>query len=108
MLDIAVVVTAVGEVDVTNAHRLRDALGMALQQASLWPDESVVALDMTAVGFIGSPGLTALLGAAGEAERRRTPLRIIVGENRPVIRPLQLTGLDRVLALYRSVADALA
>jgi anti-sigma B factor antagonist len=34
-------------------------------------------------------------------------LRIVVDNTRPVIRPIQLTGLDQVLSLYYSVADAL-
>jgi anti-sigma B factor antagonist len=35
------------------------------------------------------------------------PLWIVVGANRPVIRPIQITGLDHVLALFHTVEEAL-
>ncbi|TNC29613.1 STAS domain-containing protein [Amycolatopsis alkalitolerans] len=64
-------------------------------------------VDLSRVAFLGSSGLKTLVRAASEAERRREPLRIVVDANRPVIRPIELTGLDQVLALYHGVDKAL-
>jgi anti-sigma B factor antagonist len=38
----------------------------------------------------------------------RQSLRIVVDTSRPIIRPIQLAGLDEVLRLYRTVEEALA
>jgi anti-sigma B factor antagonist len=66
-----------------------------------------VIVDLTAVTFLGSHGLAALVEAALKAEQRSEPLRLVVDEARAVTRPLQITGLDEVLALYYSVEEAL-
>lgn len=99
----AIVVFADGEVDVLTVGRLRTAVDEALRDAAGRP----VVVDLTAVTFLGSHGLAALAEAASKAERRREPLRVVVDQTRAVIRPLQITGLDEVLALYYSVEEAL-
>ena len=99
----AVVVVAAGEVDLLTVGRLRVAVEEALRAA----DGRPVVVDLTAVTFLGSHGLAALAEAASKAEQRREPLRVVVDETLAVIRPLQITGLDEVLALYYSVGDAL-
>ncbi|MBV8996353.1 MAG: anti-sigma factor antagonist [Pseudonocardiales bacterium] len=99
----AIVVFADGDVDVLTVGRLRTAVDAALKDAAGRP----VVVDLTAVTFLGSHGLAALAEAASKAERRREPLRVVVDQTRAVIRPLQITGLDEVLALYYSVEEAL-
>lgn len=100
----AVVVTVAGEVDTLTAPRMRAALDGALRSAAA----RRVVVDLRKVSFLGSAGLVALVQAARQAEQRREPLRIVVDEHRPALRPIQLTGLDGVLTLYRSVAEAFA
>lgn len=100
----AVVVTVVGEVDTLTAPRMRAALDGALRSAAA----RRVVVDLRKVSFLGSAGLVALVQAARQAEQRREPLRIVVDEHRPVLRPIQLTGLDDVLTLCCSVAEAFA
>jgi anti-sigma B factor antagonist len=60
------------------------------------------------VTFLGLAGLDILLDAARAAQRRSEPLRVVVDHARPVLRPLQLTGLDDVLTLYRTREEAIA
>jgi anti-sigma B factor antagonist len=103
-LPTAVIVTVVGEVDGWTVDRLRVALGQALDQ----PGERAVVVDLTRVSFLGSVGLGALVQARREARARREALRVVVDHQRPVLRPLQLTGLDEVLALYETVSEAVA
>ena len=66
-------------------------------------DDMVV--DLTQVTFLGSRGLSALVDAHREA-RAGTPLRVVVDHTRPVILPLQLSGLDQVLTLFHYVNEA--
>lgn len=99
----AVVVVVQGEVDMLTVGRLQVATGEALGEAAGLP----VVVDLTAVTYLGSHGLAALVEAASKAESRGEPLRVVVDETRAVIRPLQVSGLDEVLALYYSVEEAL-
>lgn len=103
-VDGAIVVTVAGELDMLTTPRLRVAVSDALEDAKGAP----VVLDLTRVTFMGSPGLAALVEAVRHAERRGGPLRIVVDNARPVVRPIQLTGLDDVLVLYSTVDEALA
>lgn len=98
----AVVVTVSGEVDVLTAPRLRAALDDALGDAVRGP----VVLDLTDVDFLASRGLGTITDAHRDAAAA-TPLRVVIDHNRPVIRPIQVSGLDAVLRLYDSVDDAL-
>jgi len=98
------VVAVVGELDMESTPALEHAVMTALDEAS----GVACIVDLTAVTFLGSAGLTALVNAANHAETRREPLRIVVDGNRPVIRPIQITGLDQVLSLYHTVEEALA
>lgn len=103
-VDGAVVVTVAGELDMLTTPRLRVAVSEALDEAMGEP----VIVDLTKVTFLGSPGLAALVEAVRRANQRGGPLRIVVDNARPVIRPIELTGLDDVLALYETVNEALA
>lgn len=101
--DDTVIVVVAGEVDLDTAPRLRAAITAALADAGA----GACVVDLTEVTFLGSAGLTALLDGTREAEHRQEPLRIVVDANRPVIRPIEITGLDDVLSLYHSVDEAL-
>lgn len=99
----AVLVIVAGEVDMSTAGRLRAAVDEAFSDAA----GRAVIVDLTSVTYLGSHGLAALAEAASKAEGRREPLRVVVDDARPVVRPMEITGLAEVLALYHSVADAL-
>ncbi|HKS47054.1 MAG TPA: STAS domain-containing protein [Amycolatopsis sp.] len=100
----AVVVAVAGEIDLNTAPELHSAIEKALGQTRA----GACVLDLTGVTFLGSPGLTTLLEAANHAEELGEPLRIVVDATRPVIRPIEMTGLDHILSLYHAVEDALA
>lgn len=100
----ALVVTVAGEVDVLTVQRLRAAVTAGFDQLR---DGEILILDLTNVTFLGSPGLQALVEATRTARRRREPLRIVVDNTRPVVRPIHLTGLDGILTLYDTVEQAL-
>lgn len=99
----AAVVAVAGEVDMFTAPRLHAAVSRALAD----PEVEVTVIDLTDVEFLDQAGLTALVEAHQAAQRRDEPLRVVVDHTRPVIRPLELTGLERVLTLFHYVSEAL-
>ena len=76
-------------------------------RAEIAPPAGVVLLDLSAVTFCSSSGLRVLIQASLHAAETGVELRII-GAGRPVLRPLQVTGLDRHLHVFSTTADALA
>jgi anti-sigma B factor antagonist len=100
----AVVLTVAGEIDLFTAPRLRAALRDAFDHAG----EGPVVLDLSQVTFLGSAGLLLLVDAVREEQKRPGPLRVVVDHARPVIRPLELTGLDDLLSLYHTVDQAMS
>jgi anti-sigma B factor antagonist len=101
----ALVMSVRGEIDALTTDRFRQAVTECLVEA-----DDLVVVDLVEVSFLSSHGLAALVSAAQESERSRykPPIRLVVDNNRPVVRPIQITGLDQYLALYESVDDALA
>ncbi|MFF2555227.1 anti-sigma factor antagonist [Nocardia sp. NPDC058058] len=101
--DVAVVAIQ-GEVDGSTANQLADAVQTGLDRTRAL----YCILDLTDVEFLGGAGLQTLAATNLEAAVRREPLRIVVDANRPVIRPLEISGLEKILALYHTVEEALA
>ena len=91
-----------GEVDLSTGGRLRDTVSSVLQQAGAGP----VILDLSAVEFLSSSGLGHLVALDEEGRQLARPLRIVVNETRPVIRPITTMGLDDVLTLFSTVDEA--
>jgi anti-anti-sigma factor len=96
------VVTAAGEVDLTNAEGLRDALLSALNAGALG-----LVVDMTATTFVDSAGVTALVRASRRATATEATVRLAVTAA-PVLRVLNLVGIDQLIEVFPSVTDAVA
>jgi anti-sigma B factor antagonist len=84
-------VDAVGEIDSSSAPALRAELDAVLDAA---PDE--VVLDLCGVTFLDSAGLSALAAAHRRAVLAGVRLRVLAS-GRAVMRPLQITGLWKLL-----------
>jgi stage II sporulation protein AA (anti-sigma F factor antagonist) len=96
------VVTATGEIDLTNAEGLRDALLSALNAGALG-----LVVDMTATTFIDSAGVTALVRASRRATATEATVRLAVIAP-AVLRVLNLVGIDQLIQVHPSVTDAVA
>lgn len=94
-------IAATGEVDLTNAGNLRDAFLSALNAGA-----AGLVVDLTAVTFIDSACIAALVRAARRASATKTVLRL-AATNRSVLRVVDLVGLDQLIRVYPSVAEAL-
>jgi anti-sigma B factor antagonist len=101
---IALVLTVAGEIDLLTVDRLRAAVAAAFEDLR---DGEMLVIDLTPVTFMDSKGLQVLVDVTRAAQQRRESLRIVVDHTRPVIRPIQVTELDEVLALFNSVEHAL-
>ncbi|SFQ48183.1 anti-sigma B factor antagonist [Amycolatopsis arida] len=95
------VVRVEGEVDLGSAEVLRSAVDEALAAE---PDGLVV--DLSAVRFLGSTGLSILVHAYDTLRQRGAGTRI-VATRREVLRPLQLTGLSDVMPVHPTTGRAL-
>jgi anti-sigma B factor antagonist len=98
--DSSVVVALAGELDLYNAHVVRDAL---LDCCSESPERLVV--DLSEVKFIDSTALGVLIEVRSRMSNRRAFLLASPGlETR---RALEVSGLDRHFSVHRSRAEAL-
>ncbi len=82
------VITVTGEIDISNADKLRNAIDLALEQPV-----TAVELDFAQVSYIDSTGIGVLVGAAHHAQERERAFSI-VNVQAPVMRIAQLLGVD--------------
>ncbi|WP_051343435.1 STAS domain-containing protein [Pseudonocardia spinosispora] len=97
-----VLVSVRGEVDMLSSPELLTAARHAISESA----GRVVVLDLTGVDFLDSHGLATLVTATDAAQRSDTRLRVVVGPTQAARRPIQIAGLDRILVLCDTVADA--
>ncbi len=96
------VVAAEGEIDLTNAEGLRDALLSALNAGA-----GGLIVDMTRTTFLDSSGVTAVVRAVRRASATEATVRLAVTAP-PVLRVLNLVGIDRLVNIFPSVTEAAA
>jgi len=99
--DGAVIVQLAGELDLYNAHVVREQLFAA---AASEPDRLIV--ELSAVTFIDSTGLGVLIEARTRMANRRAFL--LAGPGLETRRALEISGLDRHFAVHDSLDAALA
>ena len=97
----AAVVTLPVEVDITNADRVREDLLSAVNQGT-----TVLIADMSKTTFCDSAGVSALVRAFRRAQASNCSMRLVV-RTVAVQRVLAITGVDRLLDIYPSVAASL-
>jgi anti-sigma B factor antagonist len=97
----AVVVRLVGELDLYNAHLVRDGLFAAAERG---PERLIV--ELSGVTFIDSTGLGVLIESRTRLANRQGFLLVAPGlETR---RALEISGLDRHFAVHDSLDEALS
>jgi anti-sigma B factor antagonist len=94
------VVSVGGEIDLSTAPAFEAAIIGALDD-----DPPVVVIELSEVSFMASVGLR-ILAAAHEKVSKSAQLAI-VANNPATSRPIELTGLDKVMSLYPSLDAAL-
>ncbi|OBG52063.1 MULTISPECIES: STAS domain-containing protein [unclassified Mycobacterium] len=104
-LDDAVVVRVKGGVDSSTVDEVNAQLNAALKLAESHPARLVV-IDLQAVDFFGSAALNAMLECHDAGKEAGTPVRL-VADHDPVLRPIQVTELDRIFDIYPTLSEAL-
>jgi anti-sigma B factor antagonist len=95
------VVTAPEEIDITNTEGLRSALLRAAADG-----HGTLVVDMTWTRFCDSSGLHALIAAHKRAQAEDCEVRLVI-PGTPVLRVFALTGMDRVIPNFTTLAEAL-
>ena len=95
------IVALPGEIDITNSAAIKSSLLGTLDNPGL------VIADMTGTTFCDSSGLRMLIVARDRAAASGCTLRIVIRPDSSVARSLAILGMDRMLPIYASVADAM-
>lgn len=103
--DDAIVVRVKGDVDSSTVGELAAQLTTALGLAATQPARPVV-IDLQAVDFFGSAALNAVLDCHEGGKAGGTPVRLVADHDQ-VLRPIQVTELDRVFDIYPTLSAAL-
>ena len=96
------VVSLPAEIDITNADHVREDLLSVLNQGA-----ALLVADLSNTTFCDSAGVSALARSFRRAEASQSEVRLVVS-TLAVQRVLALTGVDRLLDIYPSVAASLA
>lgn len=94
-------VTARGEVDISNAQSLRTVL------QSVDSAEKAVIVDISGVTYMDSSGFAVLLETARRLRPRNVPLHL-VGSNTTITRLMEITRLNTVFVMHPTLAEAQA
>jgi len=95
------VVTAPEEIDLTNAAGLRAAVSEAVGSGP-----ALVIVDMSGTRFCDSAGLNVLVAMDRRARAEGGEIRLVIVAE-AILRVVALTGVDRVIAIYASLEEAL-
>jgi anti-sigma B factor antagonist len=102
MVSGVLVVATPDEIDVTNAGTLREALLGASAHAG-----GTVVVDMSSTQFCDSSGIHVLVRAHKQARTEGGDLLLVLPTG-TVLRIFAITGIDRVIPTFSSLAEALA
>ena len=96
------VLSVQGEVDLTAAPRLRQALVTIVAEG-----HDRVVVDLTGTEFLDSTGLGALVGGLKRIRARGGEMRVVCSSPR-VCKVFEITSLDRVVRMFGTVEEACA
>lgn len=90
-----------GEIDLSNAKDLSEQIYDAIPNECVW-----MLLDLGGVGYLDSSGVAVLFDIIRSLETRRQRLVLVVPGGAPLRRLLELSGVDRVVPIEATLADA--
>lgn len=95
------VLSLVGEHDLTNSEALQRRAEEALQRCTL------LVIDLSATAFIDSSVMHRLVHVCRSSRSRGVSVKVVVGDNAPLRRVLEVTGLTGHLDCVQSLPDVL-
>lgn len=96
------ILAVTGEVDVYSAPELKDRIGEIIQAG-----QSTLIVDLSAVAFLDSTGLGALVEARSATAEAGGSLPIVCTQER-ILKLFTITGLDGVFSIHPDVSAAVA
>lgn len=99
-IDGARLVRVSGEIDLSNARAVMDAIGLAVPH-----EASLVVVDLSETDYLDSAGIAMIFRLAERLSHRRQDLRLVVPAEAPVRAVLELTNLPRVIAVQEAITD---
>jgi anti-sigma B factor antagonist len=100
--DTVVVVAAAGEIDLYTAPQLHESLSAVIAEGA-----QRVVLDLSAVSFLDSTALGVLVTAIKALQPAGSELHLVCPDEK-LRRIIEITGLDSVMIIHRSLDEALA
>jgi anti-anti-sigma factor len=92
-----------GEVDMTNAARVRDEL-----LASVPNDALALVIDLDGCRYLDSAAIEVVFDLARRLGRRRQELKLVLPPTSPLVRVLTLTDVQSVAGVHETLDSALA
>ena len=89
----ATLVVLRGDLDIATAPELRECLVRVIDEGAR------IVIDLEAVDFLDSAGLGILVGGLKRARTRGGELELVCSSH-DVLKPLEITGLDRVFTIH--------
>lgn len=82
-----------------------DSVATKLAAMTSAPKQGVV-VDLTAVQFLASIGIRALISSAKVVQQRGGKLVLVVNDGSSVVMSLEATGVNELIPVFRNAADA--
>jgi anti-sigma B factor antagonist len=99
----AIVAHLSGEVDMTNAARVREELLVSVPNDAL-----VLVVDLDGCRYLDSAAIEVVFDLSRRLGRRRQELRLVVPATSPLARVLTLTDVNSVAPIHQTLDSALA
>jgi anti-sigma B factor antagonist len=97
----AYVVSAHGEIDISNAGQLLAAIEAAMPNGA-----HELVLDLTGVSYLDSAGVSLVLRLARRLQGRRQEMSLVAPEGSPVRAVLEVAGVPKVVPVLEAPAEA--
>jgi anti-sigma B factor antagonist len=91
------VVRVRGEIDLSNAAQVRDAIGAVLD------GEALVVVDLSDTAYLDSAGIAMIFRLAERLTYSRQELRVVIPPDAPIRAAVRLTKLDQVIRVLDSI-----
>ena len=82
-----------------------DSVASQLAELAAAPKKGVV-VDLSAVSFLASIGIRALITSAKSVQQRGGKMVLVVSRGSTVIMSLEATGVDKFIPVFNNVSDA--
>jgi anti-anti-sigma factor len=90
-----------GEIDASNANEIGRRLRSLLTNRSI-----AMTVDLSATRYLDSAGINLLFALAEEMHAHQQRFGLVVADDSPIRRMISVTGLDRVVEVRATAADA--